>query len=197
MITSGRTMFDTLSAWMGCGNYGSLHGAHGAVPCSSSGMMMTVRDSLSEFSRVTLAGRSLVQEEEVCGDALAKAGTLRNGSGGGGIGDASVQAGTLRNGSGGGGCGDASVQVGFGQGGGGHGGGCSLEAVCENSCENIGGCYTGDNDKIKLCLDELIDVEKPSWENLCIDDETAKCEQDAWDKISEYNQAGYDFFFPA
>ena len=178
MITSGRTMFDTLCTLMGFGNYGSPHGAHGAVPCSSSGMMMTVRDSLSEFSRVTLAGRSLVQEEEVSGDALAKAGTLRNGSGGGGFGD-------------------ASVQVGFGQGGGGHGGGCSLEAVCENSCENIGGCYTGDNDKIKLCLDELIDVEKPSWENLYIDDETAKCEQDAWDKISEYNQAGYDFFFPA
>ena len=113
----------------------------------------------------------VLRGQEVCDaarDALAGARDGGNGQGGGGIGDASVQAGS---GQGGGGSGDASLLAGIGQ-----GGGCKLEVVDENFRENFGGCYAGDNNKIELCLDELIVVDNPDWECVCIDDETAKFE---------------------
>ena len=77
--------------------------------------------------------------------------------------------------------------------------GGALTRINEVASDQVGegslGCYAA-KDKIQLCLDELIVVETPAWEDISIDEDTAKFEQSAWDKISEYNQIGYDFFLP-
>ena len=67
----------------------------------------------------------------------------------------------------------------------------TMECIKEFVCEDAKGCYAG-NDKIKLCLDELIVAENLMWEDICIDADTAKLEQLAWDKIYDYNQVGYN-----
>jgi len=113
-------------------------------------------------------------------------------NGGGGSGDPSADGGIGQNG--GGGTGDPSADGGtFGR------SGSALTRINEVACEQVGedtlGCYAA-NDKIQLCLDELVVVESPVWEDICIDADTAKFEHSAWDKISEYNQIGYDFFLP-
>ena len=113
-------------------------------------------------------------------------------NGGGGSGDPSADGGTGQNG--GGGSGDPSADGGTLVCNGG-----ALTRINEVASDQVGegslGCYAA-KDKIQLCLDELIVVETPVWEDISIDEDTAKFEQSAWDKISEYNQIGYDFFLP-
>ena len=215
MNTSSRTMFDKLCTMLGF---------HCSLPqCIVSHSILLCRLCPSLSTTHTDSTLPMHGGGDVCdyngahGIGIQILGKGQNG--GGGSGDPSADGEAYGNGiqilgtgqNGGGGSGDPSADGGIGQNGGGGTGdpsadggtfgssGSALTRINEVACEQVGedtlGCYAA-NDKIQLCLDELVAVETPVWEDICIDDDTAKLEQSAWDKISEYNQIGYDFFLP-